>query len=229
MIGIAILAILFAVAGVMGWLVVELSVPFFAVIGAQWLVFRRHRRAAAYGFGALAVLINVSYAALCIAPDVYLLIPLFLGWFFLFGPTMGVIGSAWARMATHRDSVPRRSAAAAWLAVIVFTIAPFITTWTLWPLYAAFLSARPALERLADQVAAGQTLSFPQQAGVFRIAGARVDAVSGNVGLMIDPDPGGPTGLVRVAGGPPPNRLGPFGWDDLLVVLWHGWEYREED
>ena len=46
---------------------------------------------------------------------------------------------------------------------------------------------------------------------------------------MIDPSPSGPTGLVRVRPGDPPNRCGPFRWDDLDVDLGWGWEYREED
>ena len=82
---------------------------------------------------------------------------------------------------------------------------------------------------MADQVAAGQASSSPQWVGPFRVARSVVDPVSGNVGLMIDPNPSGPTVLVRVRPVTPPDRRGLFGWDDLLVDLGWGWEYREED
>jgi len=98
------------------------------------------------------------------------------------------------------------------------------------------LAAPPGLpHRQADPgtsgrpIAAGQAVGFPQQAGLFRVAGSTVDPISGNVGLMIDPNPNGPTGFVRVRPGTPRNRRGPFGWDDLDVALGWGWEYREEE
>jgi hypothetical protein len=103
------------------------------------------------------------------------------------------------------------------------------TVRSLWPLHLAFLAARPALEHLADRVYAGQATGFPRWAGPFRVARTAVDPVTGNVGLMIDPNPGGPTGLVRICPGSPPDPRGPFGWDDLRVDLGWGWEYREED
>jgi hypothetical protein len=84
----------------------------------------------------------------------------------------------------------------------------------------AFLAFKPALDQVADQVAGGKAAGFPQWVGPFRVAHAAVDPESGNVGLMIDANPNGPTGLVRVQPGHPPNRVGPFGWDDLRVGLW---------
>jgi len=210
-------------------IVIALSLPCFALIGAQCLVFRGHRHLAAFGFCVLATLTNVLYAAFCVAPDSYLLIPLFLGWLVDVVPTIGGLGAAWAILATRDGAVPRRSPQKAWLSVIALSVLPLVTLCTLWPLHLAFLTARPTLERLADQVAAGQAASFPQRAGLFRVAGSAVDPISGNVGLMIDPNPSGPTGFVRVRRGTPRNRRGPFGWDDLDVDLGWGWEYREED
>lgn len=144
-------------------------------------------------------------------------------------PTVAAFGAAWAILATRRGEVPRRSPPSAWLSVAVLTVMPLATLWTLWPLHLAFLTARPTLERLADQVAAGQAVGFPQRVGLFRVAGSAVDPISGNVGLMIDPNANGPTGFVRVLPGTSPNRRGPFGCDDLDVDLGWGWEYREED
>ncbi len=55
------------------------------------------------------------------------------------------------------------------ISVVVLTMLPMLTQVTLWPLHVAFLTARPALDILADQVAAGKPVSFPQQAGVYRV------------------------------------------------------------
>jgi hypothetical protein len=229
MIAVAIVAGLLALPNGCGVIVIVFSLPCLAVIGAQWLVFRGQRHIAAFGFWFLATLTNALYTASCVAPDVYLLVPLYLGWLVIVAPTIGSLGAAWARLATRQGAVPRRSPPTAWLSVIALSGMPLATVWTLWPLHLAFLTVRPALDRLADQVAAGQAAGLPQWAGPFRVARSAVDPVSGNVGLMVDPNPNGPTGFVRVRPGIPPNRRGPFGWDDLHVDLGWGWEYREED
>ncbi len=213
----------------LGLIVLACGLPCLAIIGAQWLEFRGDRHLAAIGFWTLATLTNFLYAASCVAPDVFLLGPLFLGWLIIVAPTVGALGRAWARLATRKGAAPRRSHAAAWLSVIALCLLPLVTLLTFWPLRLGFLLVRPGLDRLADQVAAGKATGFPQWVGPFRVARSTVDPVSGNVGLMIDPNPNGPTGLVRVRPFIPPNRNGPFRWDDLLVDLGWGWEYREED
>jgi hypothetical protein len=111
--------------------------------------------------------------------------------------TIGALGEAWARSATRGGAAPRRSPPTAWLSVIALCLLP-VTLWTFWPLRLAFLTVRPALDRLADQIAAGKAAGFPQWVGPFRVACSAVDPVSGNVGLMIVPNPNGPMGLVRV-------------------------------
>ena len=229
MIAVVVVAGLLALSINVAVIVIALSLTCFTVIGAQWLVFRRKRHLATFAFGLLATLTNVSYVASCVAPDAYLLIALFLGWLVIVAPTNGALGAAWATLATIEGAVPRRSPPAVWLPVIVLSILPLATLWTVWPLHLGFLAAKPSLERLADQIAAGKTIGFPQPAGLFRVAGSAVDPLSGNVGLVIDPNPNGPTGLVRVRPGTSQNRSGPFGWDDLDVALGWGWEYRQED
>jgi hypothetical protein len=224
-----------AVAGLLSlrnvWtvVVIALSLPGLALLVARWLIFRGHRHFASAFFWVPASLTNVLYAAACIRPDVYLLGPLFLGWLFVIMPTIAAFGPAWAILATRDGAIPQRHPLLAWFSVAVLSVLPLSTLWTLWPLHMAFLIARPALERLADRVASGQAVSFPQRAGLFRVAGAAVDPISGNVGLMVDPNSNGPTGFVRVCPGTSPNRTGPFAWDDLEVYLGWGWEYREAD
>jgi hypothetical protein len=229
MIAVAIVAGLLTLSNGYGLIILACGLPCLSVIGSQWLVLRGHRLIAAFGFWSLAILANLSYVAFCVAPDIYLLIALFLGWLVIVGPSLGALGVAWARLATQQGSAPRRSQPTAWVSVITQGFLPLVTLWTVWPLHLAFFTFKPALERLADQVAAGKAGSFPQWVGPFRVARSAVDPVSGNVGLMTDPNPNGPSGLVRVRPGVPPNRDGPFGWDDLGVDLGWGWEYREED
>ena len=67
-------------------IVIALSVWCLSVICAWWLVFRRHRHLAAFGFWLTAILINVLYTAFCIAPDYMLLPALHLGWLVIFLP-----------------------------------------------------------------------------------------------------------------------------------------------
>jgi hypothetical protein len=226
---VVVVAGLVAIPNGSGLTVIGLSLPFLAVVGAQWLVFRRAAGFAAFGFWVAATLINVLYAASCVVPDAYLLPALFLGWIIIAGPAIGGLGAAWVTLANNQHATPRRSSPAAWLMVIALSVMPLMTLWTLWPLHLAFLASRPALERVADQVAAGQVIGFPRWAGLFRFAVSAVDPTTGNVGLMINPNPGGPTGFVRVSAGASRDRKRPFGWDDLDVDLGWGWEYREED
>ena len=192
-------------------------------------VLRSRSNSAKFGFWSTAIAVNILYVACCVAPDLYFILPLFLAWLFIFAPTVGGFGAAWARLATREDAVPRRTPPTAWAAVIILSVMPLITLCTFWPLHLAFLIFRADLDRLADRVAAGHAVSFPKWVGPFRVARTEVDPDSGNVGLMIDPNPNGPTGFVRVHPGVPPNPSGPFGWDDLHVDLGWGWDYREED
>jgi hypothetical protein len=229
MIAVVIAAALLALPSGLGLIVLASGLACVAIIGAQWLMFRDRRHLAALGFWSVATVTNILYAAACLAPDIYLLGLLFLGWLFIIAPTVTALGVVWARLATRKVAIPRRSPPFAWVSVIALCVLPLLTLWTFWPLHIAFLAFKPALDRVADQVAAGKAGAFPQWVGPFRVARAAVDPVSGNVGLMIDPNPNGPAGLVRVRPGHPPNRLGPFAWDDLLVDLGWGWEYREED
>jgi hypothetical protein len=229
MIAVVIVAALLTLPEGYGVIAFAFSLPCLGVFAAEWLVFRGRRRLAAIGFWTLAILINLAYAASCVAPDIYLLAPLLFAWLIIVAPTLGAFGGAWSRLATRGGTAPWRSPPAAWVSVIALCLLPLVTLLTFWPLRVGFLAFRPALDRLADQVAAGQVAYLPRWVGPFRVARTAVDPVSGNVGLMIDPNPNGPSGLVRVRPGSPPDRSGPFRWDDLEVDLGWGWEYREED
>jgi hypothetical protein len=79
-------------------------------------------------------------------------------------------GVAWAVLATRSGGVMHHSRQSAWIGVIALGVMPGLTAWTVWPFRLRFLTARSALERVADQIAAGQAVSFPQSAGPFRLA-----------------------------------------------------------
>ncbi len=211
------------------WLLLPalLALPFVTPFGSRWLVSRGYRRTAAIGFWGLGVLFNALLAAACTYPD-YMLVPgLFLACLFIVVPTLAGLGVAWAMLATRDGAIPRRSSAKTGLPVFAITVLPLVTVTTLWPLRLAFLAARPSLELFADQVTAGQTVNFPQRAGVYWFVGSRIDSSSGNVGLIMDPNPGGPKGFVRM--GPQRVGAGPFSASGMGVDLGWGWEYRQED
>ncbi len=195
----------------------------------MWLVFRDLRYLAGFCFWAPAILANALFAAFCVSPEIYFLGLVLFVWLIFIMPTTAIFGVAWAVLVTRNGVISRRFPPMAWLSILALSVLPLVTVRTLWPLRLAFHAARPTLERLADQVAVGRAAGFSQWAGPFRVAHSAVDPVSGNLGLMIDPNPNGPTGFVRVRPGIPPNRRGPFGWDTLHLDLGLGWEYREED
>ena len=74
--------------------------------------------------------------------------------------------------------------------------------------------SKPALNRLADRIADGRAPGRPVRAGLFMVVGSIIDPVTGNVGLITDPDASGRSGFVRSGGrgigGAQPRRDGPF-------------------
>jgi hypothetical protein len=105
-------------------------------------------------------------------------------------------------------------------------VTPLTTLWTFWPLRVAFLISGPALERLADRVAAGQAPSFPARAGLYCIRGSATDPVSGNIALITDANLGGRAGFVRYQPGSP---QGPFSSLFMGMSLDRTWSFEMED
>jgi hypothetical protein len=229
MIAVIVAAGLLSVSSGWGVIVIAVSLPCLALIGTQWLAFRGHRHVAAFGFWVPAILANTLYIACCIAPDRYLLGRLFLGWLVIVVPSIAGLGTSWAMLATREGAVPRLSRPAAGFTIFVLAVLPVLMLWTFWPLHLAFLMARPTLELVADQVAVGQAVGFPRRAGLFQVLGSAVDPISGSVGLMIDPNPIGATGFVRVHPGTAPDQRGPIVGSELDVNLGGRWWYREDD
>jgi hypothetical protein len=189
----------------------------------------RGQTIAAIGFWALSIPISLAYAAFCVAPDYYIVLLLLVACGVVVLPVVGGFGIAWASLATQDGGPLRRSPARAWYAVVALTLMPLVTILTYWPLRLAFLATRPNLERLADEVAAGEELLVPRKVGLFRLRGSIVDS-AGNVGLLIDPNPNGPTGFIRMSQrGDLPRPSSPFGGDNLTIELDGRWWYCQED
>ncbi len=232
MIVVAVVAGLLAVALSPTALVVTFGLLYVALIGVQWRIFRGFRRLSLLCFGVVVALINILNATLC----VYLLnlgggVLMFIGWIVAF-PTVIGTGAAWASAATRRSARPRRSPLVAWPLVLVLALSPLSMLLTYWPFRLAFLASRPAMDRLADRVEAGQRVTSPEWAGLFRVVASAVDPSTGNVGLVIDADPSGRSGFVRASVGPgmPAARSnGPFHNLNFDLQLPERWWYECED
>jgi hypothetical protein len=229
MIAVPAVAIPLALPNGLGIVVAALSLPCLCVIGSQWMINRGRRRLATTSFWAVAISSNVLCAGWCLTPDVYLLTLLFLVSIVIVVPAIASFGTAWLILSSRPGAVPRRSAEVSALVVFLLAFLPIVTVGIMWPLRIAFIATRPALERLADQVVAGQSVTFPQRVGPFRLVKAAVDPVSGNVALMTDSNPNGPKGFVRVRPADPPIYAGPIVGSNLDIVLGWGWWYRDED
>jgi hypothetical protein len=207
-----------------------LALPCLILLVGPCLRFWRCRRFAAIGFFALSILSNCLYVVASIYPD-YMLMPLLkIAWMLVFLPSMGALGTAWTKLATHGTSVPRRSPSISWALVIVLAILPAVTISTVWPLRLAFLAFRPSLERLADRAESGHLIVSPRWIGPFRLAESAVDSGSKIVSLFIDPSPGGRTGFVRAHTETlEVDHFSLLLGTDTNVELGWGWSYRQDD
>ncbi len=227
-----------AIAGLLAlptWLqqfVAVVSLPCLAIFSACRLVAKRRRRLAAVCFWTLAILANVLFAVISVYPGMISVL-LLLAWCVIFLPTLAGFGVAWAVAATPEAAAQQSPRRGAWAWVVALSVMPGITAWTAWPFHLAFLSARASLEQLADQVEAGQAISFPQSLGPFEIVASRIDARTGGIALLTDPNPSGPSGFVRHKGllidAYRFNCYAPIRGDWWHVGLGDGWCYHEED
>jgi hypothetical protein len=232
MIAVAVVAGILAVSLSSIGLVVAFGLLYLAVIGVLWWMFRGFRRLSALCFGVMVALSNTWSAALCTyVLDMGGAFLMFLGWFLAF-PIVISTGVVWASAATRRNARRQRPAVLAWLVVLVSAFLPLSMLLTFWPFRLAFLASRPALDRLADRVVAGQAVTSPEWVGLFRVVGSAVEPSNGNIGLIIDPDPSGRSGFVRVSDGPriPAGRSnGPFHNLNFDLQLRDRWWYECED
>jgi hypothetical protein len=232
MVAVALAACLFAAAHSGVALATAFGSLYVALIGALLSMFRGLRHLSALSFGIAAASYTTLSALLCVyRPDVGGAFVMIICQLCTFPVVVGA-GVAWASVATRRTGKSRRSPLLAWPLVVLFAILPPSMVVGFWPLRLAFLVSRPALERLADRVAAGADVAGPEWVGMFVVFGSEVDPVTGNVGLIVNPDPSGRSGFLRINPSPstPTGRsIGPFRDIYLDLQLRDRWWYECED
>jgi hypothetical protein len=204
----------------LGVVFLALCLTFAAALG--WML-HGFRRLSGLSFGVVGTLTNILCLAICVVAYGFGGIALIgIGSFVTFPIVIGS-GAAWAIAATRRTARPRYSPFWVWPLVLTAALLPLSMLITSWPFRLAFLVSRPALENVADRVAAGQAVTGPEWAGLFRVVGSAVDSASGNVGLITDQDPAGRSGFVRGRTG------GPFFNLNIYLPLCDEWTYQCED
>jgi hypothetical protein len=135
-------------------------------------------------------------------------------------------GVEWARIETKPDSMARRLA---WAFVLVVCLVPMTMIANLWPLRLAFLLSRPALNAMADRVAAGKPVVEQEQAGWYEVVRSNFDPLTGEVALIIDDDPAGRSGFLRLAPGHSSQQSALFTNLNFNLYLDDRWRYQNED
>ncbi len=230
MAAVAACAAFFALARGTGWLVGVLLIPTGIALSlalAHGLPARDKAHRAQTRFFLLALVMNavVFFQGLCEFGPIALI--LMLQTSLLVVGLVCVSYAFWLTSARDR----RDRGAAAWarlVAVALASLLPFVMIFMFLPQRAAVLISRPALNRLADDVAAGKTVQWPRRVGLLRVTGGVVEPVSGNVGLVLDPNPSGRTGLARIAPGMA-GVPGPFLNLNIDRDMGGGWRFQQED
>jgi hypothetical protein len=145
---------------------------------------------------------------------------------FIFPLILG-FGASWSAQVTRRGISPRRKSAVVWLVVLAVVASPVSMVFTHWPLRLAFFLSRPALDRLADRVAAGETPG-PEWAGLYRIVTTE-GSTWGEVALITLDRRGGDSGFVRAGGPVPQGRIPLMVNSNYYVRLGGRWHYQDED
>ena len=109
-------------------------------------------------------------------------------------PIVPALGLAW--IITREGRAARFKAALIVVAAISVAASVLMTHW---PLRLAFYVSSPALNRLADRVEAGGTLSRPEWAGLYRIYSVQ-PFTSGDLMLRVNPTKGQMAGFMRKSG-----------------------------
>jgi hypothetical protein len=201
-----------------------------------WALVHGRRRRAAICFLASVVAANALEAPLSVyfSGSWRVMVSLGVGLFVGIPMILG-FGTAWSFSDTRRHATDGWPPKLSWpflsfFLTVAMAVTPLVTLWTFWPLRAAFLVSWPALERLADRVAAGHAVPFPVHAGVYRVVGSATDPRTGSVGLIIDPNPSGRSGFVRYLPGTTSGPgCGPFHNLFMGMSMSRRWTFEVED
>jgi hypothetical protein len=194
------------------------------VMGLVLGLLRGHPRLSAWVLAASSILANSSIAL--IFAYFYSISGLVLMFFAstLLVPIVIGSGIAWANSRTESQRIPRSTA---WVIVWFLGLLPISMMGTHWPLHLAFIVSRPALDRLADRVASGETLTSPEWAGLYWIVATKNEPSNGNVALIIDDDPAGMSGFVRLTDSL--SKFGPMTNLNFNESVGGRWFYQNED
>ena len=174
------LMLLVALAGLLAWLYQAVNPFAFVVVivystvvaglaVGPWFVAREDRRRAGWILAISSALEFAILAYLGVFTLRYLAgVYKFLIALVLLPPTIGA-GVAWAQLASAPGAPRRVVRPLAWATVGFLVLLPASMMATHWPLWVAFRLSRPALERLVDRVASGETMARPEWAGWFRV------------------------------------------------------------
>lgn len=226
-----------AIAGVAGVLEIvrtEIGGPFAVLMawgGVTWGAWRVARRGSGWALavlGMFAVPVGGVVVWQSLVPPAWIGPALSIGLAVATAPWLVAPGWAWFLTRPRRAPLGTRATPLLVLTLMGF---PLATALTQWPLFAASFLVRPGLDRLADRVAAGAPVAWPQRVGPYTfIAGAVDPANPRNVALFIDTNPNGPFGLVRQVGLPPQpgtvRMILPTAYD---IDLGGGWHLMSED
>jgi len=136
---------------------------------AGWWLYRRWPGRAGWWFGVSAVLCNVLVAWGGLPdPGVEALVVMTAA-ALLTLPAMAVAGAAWAASTPVGEVLGKRPGARAWCSVVLLAGLPLSMILFQWPFRLVFLASRPALERLADRVEAGNPPTFPVSTGYYTV------------------------------------------------------------
>jgi hypothetical protein len=181
-----------------------------------WLAVRRRPVVAMWGFGVVALGVNLGLLVLYgLQPEFHHAMLLFLAVLVLM-PVVPGLGAAWVGDGRGHGRWGRAVVVAGAVALA------FSMILTRWPLFLGFRLSSPALNRLADRIEAGGTLRPNERAGLYRVRATT--NLNGHTALVIDPDPGGISAFVRRKGSAKGART-----DQLEDKADRRWWYLDQD
>lgn len=196
-----------------------ITLYFLALAGMAWFVSHAHPKVAFWGFLISAAWLDASiFVMLALAPVFHNAMLLSLA-SLVFVPIVPGFGLAW--LATRTGWASRLRAAGIVACAVALAVSMLVTRW---PFQLAFYISSPALNRLADRVEAGGSVTPGERAGMYRVSGSMT--IAGDTTLIIDPSPSGRSGFIRRAGS---TRSGRREWLDPEHGRSDRWGYLDED
>ena len=199
MILIAVVAVVLAIGQTYSYLLLVVLTWLLAPVVLGYLAWRVGLTSPVLALASLVVLAvpaSLATAWLCVYPmEEDSSMPFIAAWTtspILAGFALGWIMEGWRRAGL--EGTPFRLLAVSTVAALPFTMAL-----SYWPLHIAFAFARPEMLRLIDQVASGNPVQFPHQAGIYQVLTVRIDPEQPkNCAVIVGNNPNSHIGFVRI-------------------------------